>query len=165
MLYAIDTEFIEDGRTIDLLSIGLVSMDGETLYLETSCVDRNRANPWVKQHVVPYLHPLHNPEEAAEDCPLALPDVIRDRIRCFVGSSPQFVGYYSAYDWVALCQLFGSMARLPTDWPMYCRDLRQSLDERGLQHITQPNDMPHHALSDAHWIMKTFLTLGSHDRR
>lgn len=39
---------------------------------------------------------------------------------------------------------------------MYTHDLRQMLDECGLEHVTQPDDMPHHALSDARWIMDTY---------
>lgn len=34
MKYWFDTEFIEDGKTIDLLSIGIVSEEGHTLYAE-----------------------------------------------------------------------------------------------------------------------------------
>ena len=35
-----DTEFIEDGKTIDLLSIGAVRDDGETYYAEPAEADR-----------------------------------------------------------------------------------------------------------------------------
>lgn len=41
----------------------------------------------------------------------------------------EFYGYYSDYDWVLLCSLFGRMIDLPKGFPMYCRDLKQSLDE------------------------------------
>lgn len=41
-----------------------------------------------------------------------------------------FYGYYSAYDHVALCWLFGKMIDLPKSFPMYTRDLRQMLDEK-----------------------------------
>ena len=34
MRYFLDTEFIEDGKTIDLLSIGIVAEDGRELYLQ-----------------------------------------------------------------------------------------------------------------------------------
>lgn len=42
---------------------------------------------------------------------------------------PTFYGYYSAYDHVALCWLFGKMIDLPNGFPMYTRDLKQILDE------------------------------------
>lgn len=44
--------------------------------------------------------------------------------------SPTFYGYYSAYDHVALCWLFGKMIDLPKGFPMYTRDLKQMLDEK-----------------------------------
>lgn len=42
----------------------------------------------------------------------------------------QFYGYYSAYDHVALCWLFGKMIDLPTGFPMYTIDLKQELDNK-----------------------------------
>lgn len=42
----------------------------------------------------------------------------------------EFYGYYSDYDWVLFCSLFGRMIDLPKDFPMYCIDLKQTLDEK-----------------------------------
>ena len=42
--------------------------------------------------------------------------------------NPQFYGYYSAYDHVALCWLFGKMIDLPKGFPMYTIDLKQEMD-------------------------------------
>lgn len=42
----------------------------------------------------------------------------------------KFYGYYSDYDWVAFCWLFGKMIQLPKGFPMYCIDLKQMLDEK-----------------------------------
>lgn len=39
-----------------------------------------------------------------------------------------FYGYYSAYDHVAMCWVFGKMIDLPKGFPMYTIDLKQSLD-------------------------------------
>lgn len=43
---------------------------------------------------------------------------------------PKFYGYYADYDWVVFCWLFGRMIDLPEGFPMYCRDLKQLLDEK-----------------------------------
>lgn len=43
--------------------------------------------------------------------------------------NPQFYGYYSDYDWVVFCWLFGKMIDLPKGFQMYCRDLKQELDK------------------------------------
>ena len=40
-----------------------------------------------------------------------------------------FYGYYSDYDWVVFCWLFGKMINLPKGFPMYCVDLKQTLDD------------------------------------
>ena len=155
MRFFLDTEFIEDGSTIELLSIGIVSEEGESLYAENVCADRSRANDWVKTNVLPHLHPLDCPDDS-HLCPLATPDMMRRDIQAFTGYNPVFWGYYCAYDWVALCQLFGRMIDLPSDWPRYCNDLRQSLDIWKMKHITQPESDPHHALNDAEWIRATW---------
>ena len=69
---------------------------------------------------------------------------IADEIKMFIGTketvenyeevkhllNPQFYGYYSAYDHVALCWLFGKMIDLPKGFPMYTIDLKQMLDEK-----------------------------------
>jgi hypothetical protein len=48
---------------------------------------------------------------------------------------PEFYGYYCDYDWVVFCWIFGKMNNLPKGFPMYCRDLKQTLDE-----VTDKND-------------------------
>ena len=80
---------------------------------------------------------------------------------------PTFYGYYSAYDHVTLCWLFGKMIDLPEGFPMYTIDLKQILDEKvimlqfssnhnAITDITKLNEYPkqtneHNALSDAKW--------------
>lgn len=45
-------------------------------------------------------------------------------------TEPEFYGYYADYDWVLFCSLFGRMIDLPKGFPMYCKDLKQMLDEK-----------------------------------
>lgn len=50
------------------------------------------------------------------------------------------VGYYSSYDHVVLCWLFGRMIDLPEGMPMYTIDLKQVIDEEGNRlHLTMQN--------------------------
>lgn len=42
----------------------------------------------------------------------------------------EFYAYYADYDWVLFCSLFGRMIDLPKGFPMYCRDLKQMLDDK-----------------------------------
>ena len=139
MKYWFDTEFIEDGRTIDLMSIGIVSEDGREYYAESSSCDLERANEWVKSNVIAHLR---GPRKDR--------NTIRAEILSFVGSDrPELWAWYADYDWVALCQLFGTMMDLPKGWPMYCRDAKQLADEIGNPELPKQESGEHHALSDA----------------
>ncbi len=87
-------------------------------------------------------------------------------------------GYYSDYDWTLFCSLFGTMKELPKYFPMYCRDLKQAIDEKAeglsnegfLEDTTFENKLnyikamlnypkqenEHNALSDARWSKKLY---------
>ena len=45
-------------------------------------------------------------------------------------NSINFYAYYADYDWVVFAQLFGKMIDLPKGFPMYCKDLKQELDNK-----------------------------------
>lgn len=137
MRFWFDTEFIEDGRTIDLMSIGIVSEDGREYYAENAECDLSRADEWVKANVIPHLTGKRKPRH-----------LIRSDIRVFMGEAPEVWAYYADYDWVVLCQLFGRMVDLPKGWPMFCRDLKQLAGDTPL--IPQTG-IEHHALADARW--------------
>lgn len=143
-----DTEFIEDGRTIDLLSIGLIREDGQEFYAEPQETDRQRANEWVMANVIPHLRgPLMPRAELVY------------QLREFCGEQPEFWAYYADYDWVALCQLFGRMIDLPRGWPMYCRDVKQLCDSVGNPKLPSQSSVEHNALNDARWTRDAWLFL------
>lgn len=140
-----DTEFIEDGKTIDLISIGLVDEYGNELYLQNKECDWTRANTWVKENVLPHL-----------DRTVAVSRWwIAKEVRRFVGDKPEFWGYYADYDWVVLCQLYGTMMDLPKGFPMYCRDLKQWCDALGNPALPKTKG-EHHALYDARWNKQAY---------
>ena len=58
-----DCEFLDDGKTIELVSIGMVAEDGRELYLQSVEFDPKQANEWVKENVLPHLtlHPMDKP--------------------------------------------------------------------------------------------------------
>jgi hypothetical protein len=56
MRYFYDTEFIEDGKTIDLISIGIVCEDGRELYLQSCEFNVYAANGWIVDNVLSHLH-------------------------------------------------------------------------------------------------------------
>jgi hypothetical protein len=135
-----DTEFIEDGKTIDLMSIGMVRDDGATYYAEIEECDLSRASEWVHKNVIPHLTGEKKPRKQ-----------IAEEIISFAGDSPEFWAYYASYDWVALCQLFGTMMDLPKTWPMFVRDLQQVRADRGIVHLPEQVGTEHNALADALW--------------
>lgn len=149
MRYFIDTEFQDnaDLAPITLISIAMVSEDGDELYAEIEGATSRVTDPWIRDNVLPHLR---------GGSALATKDQLRAEILRFVGPNPEFWGYYCDYDWVVLCQFFGDMTGLPEGWPYYCRDLRQALDEHGLSHIKQPDDAPHDALADAQWVAEAW---------
>ena len=56
MRFWFDTEFYEDGRTIELISIGVVSEDGRTYYAETPKARKlAAATQWLSANVGPHL--------------------------------------------------------------------------------------------------------------
>jgi len=149
-----DTEFIEDGKTIDLISIGIVREDGEQLYLVSSEFDASKASQWVKDNVLKYIPPAAQKFTKKE---------IAETVRNFVldeGNKPEFWAYYADYDWVVLCQLFGTMMDLPKGFPMYCNDLKQhqALLAPDLR-FTKQNSNTHHALDDAQWVRNSYQHL------
>ena len=148
MKYFLDTEFIEDGKTIDLISIGMVGEDGRELYLVSNEFNVNKAwrNEWLRTNVLyaifqdSYLHDqsfadceftFHSLVEKLTDNPSVCQGrkQIKDAVLAFCDPSqygvPEFWGWYADYDWVVFCQLFGAMIDLPKDYPMYCNDLKQ----------------------------------------
>ena len=134
-----DTEFIEDGKTIDLISIGMVSEDGREYYAEIEECDYSKACDWVKKNVLVHLTGERKSRE----------QIAKDIIE-FAGFEPEFWAYFCSYDWVALCQLYGRMIDLPESWPMFCRDLKQLSVMYGIKPPKQTG-IEHNALADAKW--------------
>ncbi len=79
---------------------------------------------------------------------------------------PEFYAYYADYDWVVFCWLFGRMIDLPNFFPMYCRDLKQMMDEKGLDKHWKRKNCPdpegeHNALVDAKWNLELYNKVSS----
>jgi hypothetical protein len=150
MRYWFDTEFVEDGKTIDLLSIGVIAEDGRAFYAEPAEADHAKASDWVKENVIAHL--------SGDTTPRA---EIAKQLVAFMGEKPEIWAYYADYDWVAMCQLFGTMMDLPKGWPMYCRDVKQLCDSKGNPKLPEQTSIEHHALKDAEWTWQAWQFLQS----
>ncbi len=171
MRYWFDTEFIENGKTIDLLSIGIVAEDGREFYAESSEADWSQASEWVKENVLPHLNSFRRDGDGfTRACDAVSRAAIRQSLVEFCDVEkyglPEFWGYFSAYDHVALCQLFGTMMNLPARWPMYTRDIQQWAGALGVTVSLEslvPDEGIHNALTDARWTKKAWQFLKQHE--
>jgi hypothetical protein len=88
-------------------------------------------------------------------CPWSTREEIKADILTFMDvekyGTPELYGYYSAYDHVAFCQLFGTMMDLPNGFPMYTRDLKQWADQLEVSTLPEQESGEHNALDDAKW--------------
>lgn len=144
MRYFYDTEFIEDGTTIDLISMGIVAEDGRQYYAISTEFDPTKAGDWVRKHV---LDTLPSPSDRAYKSRRA----IRDEVASFLdpASPVELWAWVAAYDHVALCQLFGAMPALPRHIPRFTRELKQHWELAGSPPIPAIEGTAHNALDDA----------------
>lgn len=161
-----DTEFIEDGRTIELVSIGIVAEDGREYYAVSTDFDGSRANSWVRANV---LDKLPNPASPVWRSRAT----IRDEVLAFLSSGsgrPELWAWVGAYDHVLLAQLWGDMTRLPREVPRYTRELKQYWEMAGCPTLPELPDGSHDALVDARHNLAKFrvcmqrLPLGRRNR-
>lgn len=160
-----DTEFLEDGKTIELISIGMVrEMDGAELYLVNwdMPIKRISKSPWLMDNVVPNLPKAygdwrnHMPKRWLfnyDDPAVVGHTEIADRVREFITADPDpdLWAWYGAYDHVVLCQLWGAMVDLPTGIPMWTNDVQQEWRRLGDPEVIPEQDPSglHNALADA----------------
>lgn len=127
---------------------------GAEFYAESRDVDLSKANPWVREHVLPYLGQWDEADDPVEPWPN---DRIAGMLTAFVASelepysTVEFWTYFGDYDWVVTCQLFGTMMDLPEGWPMFAYDLKQLSVQVGNPDLPKQVSTEHHALADAHW--------------
>jgi hypothetical protein len=159
MRYYIDTEFIEYPFTIDLISLGIVSEDGRMLYMINADVNLYKASDWVRKNVLFNMEEYNRKTDTFNITSknLYCHSEFKNKVLDFIGSeTPEFWGYYSDYDWVVFCWIFGRMIDLPKHFPMFCNDLRQlelqcgNVNLEALNFVGIPKDK-HNALYDACW--------------
>ncbi|AGK87904.1 DnaQ-like DNA polymerase III subunit [Mycobacterium phage SiSi] len=181
-IYAYDTEFLEDGRTIELISIGIVCEDGREYYAVNNDMDqeRIRRDRWLLANVWPHL-PLRGYKTKPATVGGTIKDiidttghldttsvlvkpkwVIANEVREFLLAvdPPQLWANYAAYDHVVLAQLWGRMISLPKGLPMFTHDLQQLLETMADFEKPEQDGTEHNALEDARWVMKVLRAAG-----
>jgi hypothetical protein len=164
-----DTEFLEDGQTIDLISIGMVAEDGREYYAVTygeRWLREIGEHDWLLANVAPSLpvkidslptrggaiwnHVTWNREHP--DWPNAKSrQVIAGEVRDFIQATPdpQLWAWYGAYDHVVLSQLWGRMIDHPDGVPIWTNDLKQEAGRLGNPKVPEQAEGEHNALADA----------------
>lgn len=155
MNYYFDTEFLDDGKTIDLISIGIVAEDGREYYAVSAEFDDSRATDWLKTRVL-----AHIPRDCRRKSRLTIAAEVAEFMAPWAAGGIQLYegpwrhpnriwGWYPAYDWVALCQLYGPMLARPQHFPKRPDDLKQLVgDWRG----PAQSGTKHNALEDARYV-------------
>ena len=145
MRFFYDTEFVEDGVTVDLVSIGVVAEDGREYYAVSTEFDGSRAVPWVRENVLDQLPPPADPSWRDRA-------TIRAELEDFLGPEPVLWAWYGAYDHVVLAQLWGAMPALPRALPRFTLDVRQLWEHLGRPPLPRQPSGEHHALADARHV-------------
>ena len=157
----LDTEFSSmDPYRGEILSIGLVKLDGEELYLELE--HNSEVDPWDKKNILPTLTaPKISCAEAIK------------KISQFVGNkNPYLVSYVNQYDTIYLYKLFNNIKKpffwLPIDFASilfgmgidpeayFPKDKKNFFKEIG---IDASKYKMHNALDDARLLREVYLKL------
>lgn len=171
MKYFYDTEFLEDGKTIEFISIGIVAEDGREYYAVNAECDTDRIvdNKWLMDNVMssikhdtyvaitPQGFPIRRWLYLTDPAAKPMSWIARD-ITDFIGGDrdAELWAWYGAYDHVCLAQIFGKMIDLPNMVPMHTDDLktlvREAKNKTGLEpRLPKQPDGNHNALADARW--------------
>ncbi|MEE6177767.1 polyadenylate-specific 3'-exoribonuclease AS [Mycobacterium sp. 050134] len=161
MRYFYDTEFIEDGRTIELISIGVVAEDGREYYAVSTEFDPERAGTWVRANVLPKLPPVSSQLWRSRR---QIRADLEDFFRIDDADGVELWAWIAAYDHVALCQLWGTMPQLPRALPRFTRELRQLWEDRGAPRLPPRPPDAHDALVDAREQARRFRIITSGGR-
>lgn len=180
MKYFYDTEFIDDGEKIELLSIGIVAEDGREYYAVVKDIrtmlrawDMKSGNEyWLRKNVVNHL-PFIAVGGWSGDWDTSHPDyknlktrreIEREVLNFFrYDNTPEYWAWFAAYDHVALSQLWGRMIDLPLGLPMWTNDIKQEHKRLGYPRIPEQAQGAHNALEDARWNKSTYEYLARLD--
>lgn len=162
----LDSEFTGLHKATSLLSIGLVSEDGQEFYAEFTDYNREQVGGWLKENVFPglfLLQPLGTP-----NAPAVLPANCYSGDKVYIANKLddwlQSLGPVEmwsdclAYDWVLFCDLFGGAFNVPNNvyyipfdicTLFWAKDVDPNINREEYAGIVAgPNDK-HNALHDA----------------
>lgn len=148
--YFLDCEFIEDGRTIELVSIGVIDERDREFYAVSTEFDPAAAIGWVRRNVLDKLPPPADPcwrsrQRIRDD----LHEYLTEPLRAGTADRLELWAWLAGYDHVALAQLWGAMPALPREIPRFTHELRQRWEDLGSPPLPRHGTDRHDALADA----------------
>lgn len=119
-----DAEFTGLDKSAELLSIGLVSEDGQEFYAEVSDYDDAKVSKWVRENVI--AHFTKSLVLTKKELKLELEKWLCRFDKVDVWAD---VGHY---DWVLFCDVFGGAFSIPKHVRYICFDLATLFLARGI---------------------------------
>lgn len=152
MKYFYDTEFLDDGHTVELISIGIVAEDGRMHYSVNDDADWDSINmdDWLRENVVAQLPDQYFWKPKTQ---------IRDEVYAFLShgdTEPELWAWFAAYDHLCLSQLWGRMIDMPGPIPQFTNDVRSLMSWTGTELLPAQAAGQHDALQDARHVKKMY---------
>lgn len=130
-----DTEFTGLHKDTTLISIGLVTENGDTFYAEFNDYDKTQCNDWIQENVINNLYGEERIKELRKTEYNAyvygnkneITEELKLWLDLFKGEEIQFVSDVCHYDFVLLIDLFGSAFDLPKNINPACYDVNQDI--------------------------------------
>lgn len=120
MTIFLDTEFSGLEQSAFLISLALVSEDGDWFYAERTDFEPRVLSQWHQDHVLPYLFSqlkIHQPDFIDRPGTFVSGDAstLLTALRSWLAPFPlvEIWADVLAYDWVLFCELFGGALHLP----------------------------------------------------
>lgn len=165
-----DTEFYENGETINFLSIGCIKEDGQQLYL----VNRDFDYDWMVEdckargnlETIDFLNKnVFNQLNSTPQNTFSMKG-IKNILMDYIGVNPILWTSTGSYDWVMVMQtFFGIMVHKPKDWPYMQMDTNQLKNmfpqvkkDLSLFPFSWPKEGEHNALFDACEVYAKYLS-------
>lgn len=147
--YFYDTEFLDKGDTVELISIGIACTDGRTYHAHVGGYDLAAAwvSPFLARNVLPHL----------EDMEPKRRDTVAEEVKEFLYADPRIIdlwGWFPAYDHLLLSNLYGGFLKTPVRLPKRTNCVAQHAQT--FRATVPPVSTSHSALSDAIETMEAF---------
>lgn len=158
MRYFYDFEFLDTGREVLPISVGVVADDGREFYAVWSdALDFCSMDKWLWENVAPHL-PLQQDDQRKLDWSFGSvrhPNNIRKALHDFFLSAEdenepvELWGWFVAYDHLCLSQIWGKMNDVPAPIPQFSNDIRSLVSWYGIKKYPSQTSGHHNALADA----------------